>query len=166
MKNLFALLMFVAFVGTAAAYEVCGPSVPSTDTAYTPVASIGDGGIYIGYWAVGSGCGGDSDADDIASMCTSVVAGGTAFCGADYWGAYTNGNLDEATASNGSGCWCRRTKATVNGALADSIGQAILIADVNDSTAECRSNCARLCAESVATNDSGMRHAIMVLPAF
>ncbi len=166
MRKIFVILSVVLIFGHAAwGYDVCAPTISATDVGYTTVAPVAGDGIYIGYWAVGSNCTGHSTtAEDVVGLCTSVVAGGTAFCGIDYWNS--NNDLAEASASTGSGCWCRRTHVLRDGAVADSIGQAVLIGDTNDNTTTCRNTCAQMCAASVATNENGMRHAIMLLDSF
>ncbi len=102
MKRFIKILLMLIVIAPAHGYEICGPRVAGTEYSYSPVAQVAGDGIWIGSWAVGSGCEGQTDVTDVTTMCTSVVAGGQAFCGADYWGAYTDGNLDESTASTGS----------------------------------------------------------------
>ncbi len=165
MKHLIAILSVVLMAVPAAAYQVCGPRVDGTEISYSPVALAAIDGIYLGTWAVGSGCNGETELVEVEQMCTSVVAGGHAFCGLNYW-AYEVNDMDESSADVGSGCWCRRTKMMAGDTLVDSVGQWVLIADVNYSMAQCREQCPQMCAESVAYNDNDMRTAIMVLSSF
>ncbi len=164
MKNICLVMFFLLGCGVAYGYEVCGPAITAIDVGYTSVARVGDDGIYIGYWAVGAGCVGSATTEeDVVDLCDSVVAGGTAFCGPHSWPI--DADLNEASATNGKACWCRRTNVDVVDVLVDSVGQAVLIGELTD-VAKCRSSCARMCAESVALNENGMRNPIMVLPAF
>ncbi len=165
MKWCVVLVMIFFGVDYACAYEICGPNVIADEVSYTTVTAIGDGGASIGYWAVGTECDGHTTGEDVETMCSNVFVGGVAFCAGDPW---TNSDLKESTARVGGYCWCRRTKVQINGSLIDSVGQAVLI-DVSYGywdSAKCNSNCARMCAESVALNENGMRNPIMVLPAF
>ncbi len=161
MRKIISILIMLSVFNMANAYEVCGPEIATAETGYATIKQIGEGGIYLGYWAVGSNCG-DNAGEDIPDLCDTVMVGGAAFCGggSSYYGL--SADLDEGTAKTGPWCFCRRTKVNVNGALSDSIGMAVQIG----APAECRANCARLCAESVATNYNGMRNPIMMLPAF
>ncbi len=168
MKKIIAMLSVIAVFGAAYGYDVCGPDINASEVAYTTVTS--QNGVYIGYWAVGTGCVGATTVADFGNACTAPSLTGTAFCSSQYWYDLGNNDLDESTSSSSGGyCWCRRTSVRLNGVMTDSIGQAVMVAipgtDYSD-TSGCRAKCAEICAQAVSTNDNGMRHAIMTLSAF
>ncbi len=172
MRKLFILsILNILFLAPCNAYVVCGLDVDGLETAYTQLFPQGTI-LNMANWAVGTGCPGEIDANDttqttdIRRMCTNVIAGGHAFCAGQY--TYSGTDLNEITASVGAWCWCRRTvmHATRNSnELLDSIGQWVLLGGAYGDTSPCVKNCARLCAENVATNVGNMRNAIMTLPA-
>ncbi len=156
--------MFV--MSPAAAYQVCGAEVMDADVAYLNGDSGLLGTAWMGVWAVGTGCDGATDVSDETQMCTNVIAGGHAICGTISWDSLASNNMNESSISAGSGCWCRRTKMMAGDTLVDSIGQWVLIADVNNSPVQCQENCSRMCAETVAYNANGLRNPIMILSSF
>ncbi len=156
MKKLIYALLITLPLATHA-YDVCGPAITATDIGHTAISQLGDGSIWLGHWAVGNDCIGAGTDEDIVDLCTTVMTGGTAFCSNGRAGA----GFDESTATTGSWCTCRRTKVRMNNELIESVGMAVTI----NVPSNCRANCARLCAESVALNENGMRNPIISLPA-
>ncbi len=158
MKKILILIALIFCNQNAfASSYVCGPDVDGTEIAYTTV--VAQENRQMASWAVGGGCPGATDIIDVGAMCDNVILGGQAFCASSVWG---NADLNENTASYGNWCNCRRTKMVAGGELLDSTGQWVLLGE----TSTCMTNCARYCAETISQNVNGLRHAIVVLPAF
>ncbi len=150
------LVLLVLCCRHAFAYEVCAVSLDNLEYSYTQITSQGD--LAIASWAIGADCDGEVANTDVATMCTDIMAGGQAFCAnVDF-----RNTVNENTTGTGSMCWCRRTMIRADGELKDSIGAWIYVAALSGT---CVAQCGRVCAESVAENAAGMRHAIMLLPA-
>ncbi len=164
MKKLIALFIF-AFTSSAWALQLCGPVTNNASVAYNTVAAqtmVNENLLHS--WAVGSGCAGETDIVDVEQMCTNTTVGGQAVCDSFTWSMYQY-DRHEGELGIGPFCQCRRTKMISNGTLDYSIGQWVLLAQYPDTDA-CHQNCAKLCAETVANNENGLRNAIILLSAF
>ncbi len=161
------LMFFIACMpdivcaATTGTYKVCGVNTIGHEYAYS-IVTVQEN-MYLGSWAVGDGCDNNDAATtnmDVATMCSTVVAGGHAYCSTSGW---LNSDLDETVSNGGEYCWCRRTKMLVGDQLLDSVGQWVMLGSAGT---ECFQKCAKYCAENVTNNYGGMHHAIMILPAF